>query len=521
MGILKGGFTPQGLIVCTQLSALGAQLILLTPTLQSSGVLQLVHLLREGTSNALIYAEECDITDLESVNRFADQWNKGEGSGGLAGGVGAGPASVVGGGGGGGRAPSSGGNGRDGSAGQGMPSDGPTPRRVEAIVFLPVDEWAHPTRYRIGQGDAPKHISSTDSKNQSSSPLEVNHAEILGRFHLVNAILPSLLLLPPHRDVRIVSLMSPWYAAAVDPAARQQQPTQEKSSKGSDVVDLDLDWTKSSKASFPRYSPWRIDGTASLLWFSLSRELQRRIELLTEADPRPRTKLPGIEIEEEEEADVQTASMPDPTATPASKTGRKSTMRKRSNVNVINVCAGFERSRDLLEYLLPPRRSSPAMNAKEEERVVADPKDTNKSGKAEKRRGAPKTFLPAPTSPSSTRSNPLTTALDSIRYFLYMCLFPLAWFFCKSPKRVAGTVTWAVIAPVSTTTPAQASASDTSPSAPRQASSPELNLAVFPGELHREGQIIRPPLPPRFLPGEMALSLWTNEEQRVKGILGL
>lgn len=462
----QGGFTPQGLLVCTQLSALGAQLILLTPMLQSSRILQLVHLLREGTSNALIYAEECDITDLDSVTRFADQWNKGEGSGGQAGGVGAGPASFAGTTAGG--APSSSSPGADGGA----PSGGPTPRRVEAIVFLPVDEAYMPTRYRIGQSDAPRKVSSSASAKRGKGKeqtLEVNHAEILGRFHLVNSILPSLLLLPPHRDVRIVSLMSPWYAAAVDPA---RQPDK-----------LDLDWSDESlRALFPRYSPWRIDGTASLLWFSLSRELQRRIQLLTEADPRPRTKLPGIEVEDVAEK---------VTSSPA--------MTKRANVNVVNVCAGFERSRDVLEYLLPPRRCLPTEAEAEEAAVVS------KSGK--KGQGAKKTILPA--SPRPKGRNPLVLVLDTVRYFLFVLLFPLAWFLCKSPKRVAETITWAVVAPLSSASPTQASPTQASPS----------NLSVFPGELHREGKVIRPPLPRSFLPGESALQLWSNEEKRVQGIV--
>lgn len=472
--LVVGGFTAQGLLVCAQLSSLGAQLILLTPTIRSSYIMQMIHLLRDGTSNPLIYAEECDVTNLQSIEAFAAQWNLGEGTSSQIGGLGAGPA-----------------GGLSGSTGLGAASSAPgatkgdgsktgfAPRRVDSIVFLPLDS----ARYSVG---SPIRLS-----NES---LEISQAELLGRFHLVNVLLPSLLLLPPNRDIRIVSLLSPWYAAGAASLSEKQNISQI------------IDGIKKGSMS----SPWTNDGSLSVLWLALSRELQRRIQLMTDADQRPRTKLPGID----DEGNVTGKATP-------------------TNVNLINVCAGFERGRDVLDYLLPGTgkhtieteeewETGEQMNgsgqkiihdgASDQLKDLVDPRLRNrkgvKSAKPEDKTSTQSRTAAAEKLQEQLRKDEATTPVAKlvsiIRYSVCILLWPLAWLLCKSPRRAAETVTWATIAPIhlGRTFDANLNAS-----------------AVVPGELHREGRVVRPNLPKELLPGPSVELVWQAVEEKAKSVL--
>lgn len=430
---MQGGFTSEGLLVCSQLSSLGAQLILLTPDLTSDRVVQMVHLLRDGTSNHLIFAEQCDITNIASVEAFAEKWNQGQGNSGEVGGLGAGPAGDM---------SASTGMGALGGGASGEGPAGSSPRRIDTIIMMPLDS----TRYSIG-----------DRIRKTTEGLECSHAEVLGRFYLITKLLPTLLLLPPHRDIRIISLVSPWYVAGLE---------------AFDAEDLDYDWTIKRrsvvKSRFPSRSPWAVEGAQTCLWLSLTRELQRRIQLMTDADVRPRTKLPGIDDQ-----------------------GNLSTT-KPSNVNVINICAGFERGRNMLDYLLPSQglekatlqvasetelrieddgKASPSqelrslVNPGSEQRIKS--KALNASNLKVKQ--ALKSDLP--------RVSILSAMLHTIQRLIVIVLWPFAWLLCKSPKRAAETVTWATVVPIYN---GSQSLLETSPC-----------LFAVSGELHREGRLLR------------------------------
>ncbi|UZJ52946.1 hypothetical protein CBS101457_002266 [Exobasidium rhododendri] len=424
--LVVGGFSSQGLLVCSQLSSLGAQLILLTPTLKSSRILQVIHLLRDGTSNPLIYAEECDISNLASVEAFAQKWNQGSGSSGEA------------------------------------------ARRIDTIIFMPLDS----TQYSIG-----------DRARKTEEGVESSHAEVLGRFQLINKLLPTLMLLPPHRDIRVISLVSPWYAAGLD---------------AFDASDLNFERIQPNKkgSRFTPNSPWRIEGAQALLWLSLSRELQRRIQLMTDADVRPRTKLPGIDDQ-----------------------GHISTT-KITNVNVINVSAGFERGRNVLDYLLPSQAqvkedadweeghdegkdSSPAKTSitpAEALRELVNPgSQRTTSEKKATLRGKAEEAL----NQQLMQSSPI---LGGLIRFAQWCtvsiLWPLAWLLCKSPRRAAETVTWATVVPIF------------DGSQPLETTSP--GLFAVAGELHREGRLLRPVLPESLLPGDASNRIWKAEEDQIR-----
>lgn len=397
----------------------------------------MIHLLRDGTSNPLIFAEQCDVTSIASIEAFAEKWNQGQGNSGDVGGLGAGPAGDL---------SASTGMSAFGGGSSAKGPGGSSPRRIDTIVIMPLDS----TNYSIGDG-----------KRKTREGLECSHAEVVGRFHLVTKLLPTLLLLPPHRDIRIISLVSPWYVAGLG---------------AFNAKDLDYNEASTGKrprtgqTRFPSWSPWAVEGAQTCLWLALTRELQRRIQVLTDADVRPRTKLPGIDDE-----------------------GKRNTI-KFSNVNVINVCAGFERGRNVLDFLLPSRGPERMAAEKERDEGMKKPESEKTTLPSQELRGL--------VNPGSTRSNkeergtsstiekarqaleqdlPTSSALSAlshcIQHIIVIAIWPVAWLLCKSPKRAAETVTWATLVPIY--------------DGSQSLLSPSLGLVAVPGEMHREGLLIR------------------------------
>ncbi|GAK64847.1 oxidoreductase [Moesziomyces antarcticus] len=311
--VASGAFTPLGVVTISALAHRGAQIIALAPDISSPDVVQLVHLIRDSTQSELVYAEQCDIASLESVSAFAALWNAG-----------------------------------DKKQQQGI-------RRLDSLIFLPPSREEVRTLQATGVGMAQA----------------IYQLHVLARFHLVNSLLSSLLVLPPEREVRIVSVVSPFYAAGANhfdllttgtatkpKGKRKATPTIKTLAEGS-------------------YSA--LVGAASLRWYALSIELQRRLDLLAEADPRPRTKLPGIDV-----------SSARPTA---------STPHTHSNIAVINVCPGFERNADIIDTFLPP--------------------------------------------PSPSSFPPLYFARAALRMVLVLVVWPVVWLLAKSAATAANSVVWA------------------------------------------------------------------------------
>ena len=240
--------TPMGLVVMAMLAQQGAHIVALVPDATDENVVQLILLLRESTSNENIFAETCDVRDDAAITAFAERWHKGTRETGTD------------------RVPS--------AVLPGLAT--PQTHRLDVLLFLPSAEAV------------PVMGATTD---------EAYKFTVLARFRLVNALLPILLAQPPSRDVRIVSAVSPWYAAGLAQFDRVAQPP-----KG------------------PIFEPWTRVGAAELHWIYLATELQRRLNLLAEKDTRPRTDLHGID----------TDNSPPPLA------------MRRSHVSSVVVCPGFE-----------------------------------------------------------------------------------------------------------------------------------------------------------------------------------
>ncbi|BFZ56770.1 hypothetical protein PYCC9005_003818 [Savitreella phatthalungensis] len=72
--IITGATSGIGLEVATALARRGTQLVILVSKVQDGWTQQFVMDLRQTTGNQLIYAEECDLSSLLSIRRFATRW---------------------------------------------------------------------------------------------------------------------------------------------------------------------------------------------------------------------------------------------------------------------------------------------------------------------------------------------------------------------------------------------------------------------------------------------------------------
>lgn len=356
--------------------------------------------------------------DLTSIEAFCARWNEGEGGGG----TGAGPA--------GGRAESGlGGMGNAGLSGDEAGAEGGggaaarAPRRCDGIIFLP---------YTLKQLEL--SAAGEDRSGFRGQSLTLCEREMLGRFHLINTLLSTLMLLPPGRDIRILNWVSPWYAAGVrrfeegERAAELSGGANKAASSGSTSGTKSTSTKSRNKsksgtpaASRPISPPQRssaplpisisTSGAATLQFILLLHELQRRLLLLAEADPRPRNPLPGILSNDPTgAAGGARISSVDELVAGGTKGG------KYPNINAISICPGFERDGEVWQFIWP---STPTPSAS--------------------------------TGASSRASSPGLAAapLAWLRRAAILLLWPLLGLvLAKSPKSAADQFLWGLLAPL-------------------------------------------------------------------------
>ncbi|KAF8342747.1 uncharacterized protein EI90DRAFT_3115297 [Cantharellus anzutake] len=165
--VITGGFSPLGLRLITELAKRGAQVIGLTPSLDDPVIDELIHAIRAMTKNELVYAEECDLDSPASIHSFCKQLVQLKPS-------------------------------LDG----GSPAE---PQRVDALIF------AHEYSYIARSGSSPLADSAVSAEKADERRLRPS----LASFLLTASILPSLLRAPKDRDIRIIHVVNPFYAAAV------------------------------------------------------------------------------------------------------------------------------------------------------------------------------------------------------------------------------------------------------------------------------------------------------------------
>ncbi|CUA68384.1 hypothetical protein RSOLAG22IIIB_13723 [Rhizoctonia solani] len=290
--LLTGAFTPLGLTLMQELAQRGAQIIALTPSLTDPTIEGLVSAIREVTSNELIYAEECDITSPASIRAFCKQFLATTASG---------PSSSI----------------------PGAPKD---PPRLDAIVLT--HEYTH-----IGAGWGSNKAMRAMEEN---TRLEGG----LASFLLVTLLLPCLVKAPEDRDIRIINVVNPLYAASVPTYIPPISPPKPSEMNGQSQPPEDVATPDQPKESFHDQleklaltSVSSLEGHRSLRSILLVRHLQRVLDALASQSNKP-------VLGTNKEAEIVSV--------------KKHTS---SNITAMSVAPGFSRAQTVGPYLRARRES--------------------------------------------------------------------------------------------------------------------------------------------------------------------
>ncbi|KAI0363999.1 hypothetical protein BV20DRAFT_911588, partial [Pilatotrama ljubarskyi] len=211
--LLTGPFTPLGLVTLTALARRGAHIIALSPYPLSHPVPALIlSLLRSTTKNENIFAEHCDLDSPTSIRKFCTSFLTGNET------------------------------------------------RLDALVFA--HEYPSIGRIWFFGGQARRDKEEREERQRESASL--------ASFLLATLLLPALLVAPVERDIRIVHVVNPFYAAAL-PAFPS--------------------FLNSKPSSKPETRPLIIaEGLRALRTAVLSRHLQRILDSLPNRAADPKTK---------------------------------------------------------------------------------------------------------------------------------------------------------------------------------------------------------------------------------------
>jgi hypothetical protein len=162
----------------------------------------LITLLRSTTFNEQIFAEQCDLTSPSSIHSFCTRFLAGQ------------------------------------------------DQRLDALIFG--HEYQH-----IGSFGFLSRKQYEDAKDRDTRSLAT--------FLMITLLLPALLVAPAERDIRLINVINPFYAAAVGPSSVTSFPSM------------------SSSSASKRPSNFLQEGTRSLRTSILTRHLQRILDALPSA----------------------------------------------------------------------------------------------------------------------------------------------------------------------------------------------------------------------------------------------
>ncbi|EIW80608.1 hypothetical protein CONPUDRAFT_125423 [Coniophora puteana RWD-64-598 SS2] len=271
--LVTGGFTPLGITLLEQLAARGAHIIALSPKpINAPEIDLLVSVLRQTTSNEQIYAEECDLSSPPSIRAFCTRFLTGQ------------------------------------------------EQRLDGIVF--VHEYAQrgsllsTTNAGLASTGAPSSGQARRSGKSWAEALEDERkAASLATFLIITLLLPVLLVAPVERDIRIVSVVNPFYAAASS---------------------LFSTSTPSAPAKIPKGLLGQ-EGWRALQMSVYVRHLQRVLDALPNAGQVPKTDEPTVHV--------------------------VSDKLQKSNIVSVSVCPGISRL-DTVAPLLGASRASEGPQSK-------------------------------------------------------------------------------------------------------------------------------------------------------------
>ncbi|TFK26892.1 hypothetical protein FA15DRAFT_692883 [Coprinopsis marcescibilis] len=225
--LLTGGFTPLGLPLLQSLAQRGAHLIVLAPTpiASSPQTTILIDLLRTTTNNEQIYAEHCDLNNPHSIRAFCTKFLTTNDQ-----------------------------------------------QRLDAIIFA--HEYTHIGPIRLL---ARKCFTKAQRAKREEAEARQREAGSLASFLITTLLLPLLLVAPVERDIRIINIVNPFYAAAARPAFHEPNSS----------------FPSTSASSTPKTKSTTVEeGTRSLRTVILTRHLQRILTALPSSSSQGSSQVP-------------------------------------------------------------------------------------------------------------------------------------------------------------------------------------------------------------------------------------
>lgn len=226
----KGAFTPLGLTLLTALASRGAHIIAISSyPLTHPYPSLIIPLLRSTTKNENIFVEHADLLNASSVREFCERFLTG------------------------------------------------TEHRLDAIVFAH-EYQAIGSLFGLGRSRGEQYTDAALQKRRE--------ANSLATFLMTTLLLPVLLVAPVERDIRIVNVINPLYAASTLTFSSQLQSSSTEASSSAPV----------SSSTFLQ------EGFRSLRTSVLTRHLQRVLDSLPnraadkkeqESQPAPNQQVPS------------------------------------------------------------------------------------------------------------------------------------------------------------------------------------------------------------------------------------
>lgn len=366
----QGAFSPLGMTLVSNLASRGAHIVALSPyPLEHPQPALLIPALRDETKNPNIYAEYADLASPVSIREFCTKFLTGD------------------------------------------------DQRLDAIVFA--HEYAS-----IGS------IFGSKAQEQLNDNRDVAS---LATFLLTTLLLPALLVAPVERDIRILHLVNPFYAAA----------------SANFTNDLLASMSTTPAATHSRKSLFLTEGYRSLRTAVLARHLQRILNALPNRAPTLDPKYAG--------------SVPPGTEQPAkSEKKREDAHKFPSNIVAVSVCPGVSRS-DIVRSVLG---------------LEADDRSL---------------FLLL----LYVLLEQLKNCVIHPIFYRYLLIYPVVWLFAKSSDMAMQTVFHSLFLPTPFKRALAQLAAVTDPSSPEAAALAQAALdpdtiteVVKPGALYRECSVV-------------------------------
>ncbi|KIJ51255.1 hypothetical protein M422DRAFT_26673 [Sphaerobolus stellatus SS14] len=220
--IITGGFTPLGLTILEHLAKKGAHIIALVPTESvTSHHDQILTLLRDTTSNESIYAEPCPLYSPSAIRTFCEKF---------------------------------------------VNTEDEKARRIDALILA--HEYSHIGTWKAGIKNSSKLVELEKAARDQGA---------LVTFLLITLLLPAMLVAPIDRDIRIINVVNPFYAAAA-PHFDAGLPSS---------MSLPASKDKSKAPFYKSRSSWLLEGQRALRSAIFIRHLQRILDALPGAGQEP------------------------------------------------------------------------------------------------------------------------------------------------------------------------------------------------------------------------------------------